>query len=67
MIEKNEDYFLWPTGEKFVHESIIGSKFSCELVKEGPIIGCEDGGGDRFKSVIPQIAGKYRMLLQGGY
>ena len=41
-------------GEKFINESIIGSKFSCQLVREGPIIGY---GNDHVKSVIPQICG----------
>ena len=49
-----KNVFFGSTGEKFVHESIIGSKFSCELVREGPIIGC-GGGENRFKSVIPTI------------
>ena len=55
--------FFGSTGEKFVHESIIGSKFSCELVREGPIIGCGEGEEDQFKSVIPTIGWDPNYLL----
>ena len=38
-------------GETFIHESVIGSKFYCQLVSEGPpIIGF---GKDEVKSRVP--------------
>ncbi len=41
-------------GQKFVHESILGTKFEGKLVSEGPLV----GPPYNVPSLVPQISGQ---------
>ena len=45
---------MYFTGERFVHESITGTKFEGELIRSGPTIGKNEKS---VETVIPRIKG----------